>query len=62
MPTLHAGLRRRGVYALGRYNVLHVAPPLVIGEAELDEAIAALDGAIGDLTRSYEGASAPPAH
>jgi taurine--2-oxoglutarate transaminase len=52
MATLYASLRRRGVYAFGRYNVLCVAPPLVITEDELDEAIAALDEAVGDLERA----------
>jgi taurine--2-oxoglutarate transaminase len=52
MATLYGGLRRRGVYAFGRYNVLCIAPPLTIAEAELDEALAGLDGAIGDLERA----------
>lgn len=49
MPALFGGLRKRGAYAFGRYNVMHIAPPLVIQEAELDEALEALDGALGDL-------------
>ena len=49
MSTLFAALRRRGCYAFGRYNVLHVAPPLVIEERELDEAAAILDAALGEL-------------
>lgn len=49
MPVFFSGLRKRGVYAMGRYNVVHIAPPLTIQEAELDEIVAALDGAIGDL-------------
>jgi taurine--2-oxoglutarate transaminase len=52
MSALYAGLRRRGVYAFGRYNVLCIAPPLTIAEPELDEAFAALDEAIGDLERA----------
>jgi taurine--2-oxoglutarate transaminase len=52
MATLYAGLRRRGVYAFGRYNVLCIAPPFVASDAELDEALDALDGAIGDLERA----------
>jgi taurine--2-oxoglutarate transaminase len=49
MPVLFNALRAGGVYAFGRYNVVHIAPPLVIEEAELDEALAALDAAIGEL-------------
>ena len=49
MAKLYAGLRARGVYAFGRYNVLCVAPPLVTAEGDLDEALAALDDAIGDV-------------
>jgi taurine--2-oxoglutarate transaminase len=52
MAALYDGLRRRGVYAFGRYNVLCVSPPLTVTEAELDEAFAALDEAIGDLERA----------
>ena len=53
MPTLFGALRKAGVYAFGRYNVIHIAPPLVITEAELDEALAALDGAVGELENAY---------
>jgi len=49
MATLYGALRRRGVYAFGRYNVLCIAPPLVSSEAELDEALGALDEAVGEL-------------
>jgi taurine--2-oxoglutarate transaminase len=49
MPALFNGLKRRGAYAFGRYNVLHVAPPLIITDEELDEAVATIDAAIGDL-------------
>jgi taurine--2-oxoglutarate transaminase len=52
MPALFDALRAGGVYAFGRYNILAVAPPLVIEEAELDEALAALDTAIGELARA----------
>jgi taurine--2-oxoglutarate transaminase len=56
MAGLYAGLRRRGVYAFGRYNVLCVAPPLITSEPELDEAFAALDDAISELeTRPSTG-------
>ncbi len=50
MPTLFGALRKNGVYAFGRYNLLHIAPPLVIDEAELDEAIAAIDRSIEALS------------
>jgi taurine--2-oxoglutarate transaminase len=49
MPVLFGALRKHGVYAFGRYNLMHIAPPLVIEEAELDEAIASIDAAIGAL-------------
>ncbi len=53
MPVLFDALRKGGVYAFGRYNVVTVAPPLVIEEAELDEALATLDAAIGALASAY---------
>jgi taurine--2-oxoglutarate transaminase len=53
MPTLFNALRKGGVYAFGRYNVVHIAPPLVIEEAELDEAIVVLDAAVGELEAAY---------
>jgi taurine--2-oxoglutarate transaminase len=53
MPTLFGALRKAGVYAFGRYNILHIAPPLVIEESELDETLAKLDGAIGELEAAY---------
>jgi taurine--2-oxoglutarate transaminase len=49
MPTLFAALRKRGAYAFGRYNVMHVAPPLIIDNAQIDEAIATIDEAVGEL-------------
>lgn len=53
MPTLFGALRKAGVYAFGRYNILHIAPPLIIEEAELDETLAKLDGAITELENAY---------
>jgi taurine---2-oxoglutarate transaminase len=53
MPALFAGLKKRGAYAFGRYNVLHVAPPLTIDDAQIDEAIEAIDGAVGELAAAY---------
>jgi taurine--2-oxoglutarate transaminase len=58
MPALFNALRAGGVYAFGRYNVLHIAPPLVIEESELDEALATLDVAIGELARAHAAAPA----
>jgi taurine--2-oxoglutarate transaminase len=49
MPTLFKGLRERGVYAFGRYNIVNICPPLVINETEIGQMLEALDGAIGDL-------------
>lgn len=49
MPALFKGLRERGVYAFGRYNIVNVCPPLIITEAEIGQMLEALDGAIGDL-------------
>jgi taurine--2-oxoglutarate transaminase len=51
MASLYAGLRRRGVYTFGRYNVLCIAPPLVATDAELDEAFGALDDALDEFSR-----------
>jgi taurine--2-oxoglutarate transaminase len=41
------------VYAFGRYNLIHIAPPLTVEEAELDEALASLDDAVGQLENAY---------
>ncbi len=56
MPTLFASLRRRGVYAFGRYNLVHIAPPLIATDDDLAEITDALDGAIGDLTDAWTAA------
>jgi taurine--2-oxoglutarate transaminase len=53
MPTLFGALRKAGVYAFGRYNLIHIAPPLTVEEAELDEALASLDDAVGQLENAY---------
>ncbi|MBX3189466.1 MAG: aminotransferase class III-fold pyridoxal phosphate-dependent enzyme [Labilithrix sp.] len=47
MKTLYMELRKRGVYTFGKFNVAMVAPPLTVTKAELDEGLAALDGALG---------------
>jgi taurine--2-oxoglutarate transaminase len=55
-PQMHAALRRllesaldAGVSFAARGNLLLLAPPLVIGERELDEALALLDRLLGEL-------------
>ena len=57
MPTLFAGLAKRGVFAWGRYDLLHIGPPLIIEDAQLDEIADALDGAIGELADAHARAS-----
>lgn len=49
MPSFYAELRKRGVYAFGRYNVVLIAPPLTVRENELHEGLEALDGALATL-------------
>jgi taurine--2-oxoglutarate transaminase len=56
MPTIFAGLRKRGVYAFGRYNLVHIAPPLISTDDDLEEIAQALDGAIGELTAAWHAA------
>ena len=53
MPTLFAALTKRGAYAFGRYNVMHVAPPLIITDEQIDEAVATIDAAVGELADAY---------
>jgi len=55
MPTLFAALKKRGAYAFGRYNVLHIAPPLIITDDQIDEAAATIDAAVGELAAAYAG-------
>jgi taurine--2-oxoglutarate transaminase len=57
MPTLFAGLKKRGVYAFGRYNVLHIAPPLIVEDDQLDEIAAAIDASVGELAEAHAKAS-----
>jgi taurine--2-oxoglutarate transaminase len=45
-------LRRRGVYVFGRFNVVCIAPPLVVTGQELEEAFTSLDGALEELGAS----------
>ncbi|MDR7419998.1 MAG: aminotransferase class III-fold pyridoxal phosphate-dependent enzyme [Armatimonadota bacterium] len=39
-------LMKRGVYVYGRWNVLFIAPPLIITESEIEQATSALDRAL----------------
>jgi taurine--2-oxoglutarate transaminase len=53
MPVFFASLRKRGVYAFGRYSIVHIAPPLISTDDDLAEIARALDGAIGDLAHAW---------
>jgi len=53
MPVFFASLRKRGVYAFGRYSIVHIAPPLISTDDDLAEITRALDGAIGDLAHAW---------
>jgi taurine--2-oxoglutarate transaminase len=50
MARLAAALRRRHLHLHKRDNLVYLAPPLVIGEAELDEAIGELGRALDEAT------------
>jgi taurine---2-oxoglutarate transaminase len=61
-PQQHASLKGlleramdRGVSFAARGNLLLLAPPLVISERELGEALELLDELLGELTRSLAG-------
>ena len=49
MARFGAALRQRGVLGLMVANRLHIAPPLVLTDAEAGEALAAVDAAVGAL-------------
>jgi len=49
IAKLVGALRREGVYAFGRYNVLLVTPPLTIEKSELELGLEALDAALAVL-------------
>src|SRR6202011_2304727 len=57
MPTLFAGLKKRGAYAFGRYSVLHIAPPLTITDEQIDEAVATISAAVGELAEAHAAAT-----
>ncbi|MBV8246104.1 MAG: aminotransferase class III-fold pyridoxal phosphate-dependent enzyme [Candidatus Eremiobacteraeota bacterium] len=46
LPALLGALRRHGVCTFGRFNVMMVAPPLIVTREELDEGFAALERAM----------------
>jgi taurine---2-oxoglutarate transaminase len=52
LQALFNDLLARGLYVFGRYNVIVVAPPLTIGDAELDEATSILNAALTDLAKA----------
>lgn len=49
MTSFLGDLRKRGVYAFARFNVVLVTPPLTIEKRDLDVAFEALDGALGAI-------------
>jgi taurine--2-oxoglutarate transaminase len=58
-PQMHPALRRlldealrQGVSFAARGNLLLLAPPLVIGERDLTDALDLLDRLLGELTRA----------
>jgi adenosylmethionine-8-amino-7-oxononanoate aminotransferase len=48
MAKIAAALRRRHIHLHKRDNLVYLAPPLVIGESALDEAIAELGRALDE--------------
>jgi taurine--2-oxoglutarate transaminase len=50
LPRLLGDLRKRGVYAFGRYNIILITPPLTIARGELDEGLDALGAALEAFT------------
>jgi len=54
MAAINKSLLANGLYIMGRWNVLHVAPPLNVTEAEIDRAAAILDFVI-DLADQAAG-------
>ena len=49
MKEFFAALWRRGVYAFGRFNIIMVAPPLIIHKTELDAGIEAVDRCLAGI-------------
>lgn len=50
MTEFFAALGRCGAYAFGRYNIVHIAPPLVIKKEQVQEGVEALDKALAALS------------
>jgi taurine--2-oxoglutarate transaminase len=46
MAEITRDLLKRGVYVYGRWNIMFVAPPLIVTEEEIERAAAALDAAL----------------
>lgn len=46
MKSFYGELRKRGVITFGKFNCVMVSPPLTTTKAEVDEGLAALDGAL----------------
>jgi len=46
MKSFYMELRKRGVITFGKFNCVMVAPPLTTTKSELDEGLAAVDGAL----------------
>ncbi len=51
MAALLSDLMEHGFYATARWSVLLISPPLCINEAEIDEGLAILDGALVRMER-----------
>ncbi|MBV9409455.1 MAG: aminotransferase class III-fold pyridoxal phosphate-dependent enzyme [Candidatus Eremiobacteraeota bacterium] len=49
MATFSAALKKHGAYAFLRYNILPIAPPLIITDDQIDETIAIVDAAVTEL-------------
>ncbi len=49
MKAFLEGALARGTYLIGRYNVFVAAPPLVVSEAQIEEGVRAIDGALADV-------------
>jgi len=57
MKLVARTLKENGVSAFVRWNMIFHAPPLVVNEAQIQEALAVLDKALSLIDSSYEGAS-----
>jgi len=55
MKTVAAALKANGLSTLVRWNMIFNCPPLIISEAQIDEGIAILDAALGQIDSYYTG-------